>query len=169
MVVWTLALSLGSSNTVSNINLQCLVKLPQLFIFVIFCPLVEQKCLLTFTSWSYRSPLNIHGIPYTTIHCLEIENFNFYEYINLKATTYNSFIFHLVWKLVLGNICVGNEHFADSLRKPFHIPLPDLRVRTLKFGDDVKTLRQLREHINHWVGEQRVFRALLKLKYKKEY
>lgn len=91
----------------------------------------------------------------------------FNKNISLKATTYNSLIFHLVWKLVLGNICVGDEHFADSLRKPFHIPLPDLRVRTLEFGDNIKTLRQLCEHINHRVGEQRVFRALLKLKYNK--
>lgn len=129
--------------------------------------LSSTKLFSNFHQLSYSSPLNLHGIPYTTKHYLETENINFQQNINLKATTYNSLIFHLVWKLVLRNICVGDEHLADSLRKPFHIPLPDLRVRTLEFGDDVKTLRQLREHINHRVREQRVFRALLKLKYNK--
>lgn len=95
-------------------------------------------------------------LPILLYKSLFIETDNI-DFTNLNATTYYSFIFHLVWKLVLGNICVGDEYFADGLCKPFHIPLPDLRVRTLKFGDNVKTLCQLREHVYHRVGEQGVF------------
>ena len=48
-------------------------------------------------------------------------------------------------------------------RESLHVSLDDFRMRTLKFLDDLKALVELRKHVRHRAGEQRVFRRLLEL------
>lgn len=58
----------------------------------------------------------------------------------------------------------GESHLGESL----HVVAYDLRVGTLQFADDFKTLIELREHVHHRAGEQSVLRRDLELQNEKK-
>ena len=77
--------------------------------------------------------------------------------------TYRLLVLDVIWKLLLRDVGVGEQHLDDGAREPLHVPLPDLRVGRLQLGDDVEALRQLGKDVHHRVGEEGVLRTLLEL------
>ena len=83
-----------------------------------------------------------------------------------RFMSYNAFIFSQFWEFFLGDVGVGQEDFDDGFGEAFHVALPNFRVGTFEFGDDVETLRKLRENIDDRRREQGVFTAALELEIK---
>lgn len=74
--------------------------------------------------------------------------------ISNNLSTYHSLLLQMLRKLLLHDISVSHQYFHYGLGEPLHVPLPDLRVRTLQLGDHVEALGELRKHVHHGVTEE---------------
>lgn len=87
---------------------------------------------------------------------------NFLQIVSLSST-YDSFLLQMAGEFFLHYIRVGHQNLDDGLRESLHVPLPDLRIRTLEFRYYVEALRQLREDVDDGDAEEHVLAALLEL------
>jgi len=67
--------------------------------------------------------------------------------------TYGSLVQLLGVEFFLDYVYVRQQHFDNRFRQSFHVPVGYLGIGTFQFGYDAETLRELREHVHHRVGE----------------
>ena len=77
--------------------------------------------------------------------------------------TYNSFVFCQLWELFFSRISVCQKNFDNCFGETFHVAFPYLRIGTFQFRNNIKTLSELSENINHWCWEESVLTAPLEL------
>lgn len=57
-----------------------------------------------------------------------------------EKSTHYSFLLQMLGEFLLNDISVSYEDLDYGLGEAFHVPLPDLRVRTFQFGHHVEAL-----------------------------
>ncbi len=69
----------------------------------------------------------------------------------------------MVGEVLLEQVGVLGKYHDDGAGEPLHVAPPDVRVLALQLLQHLEALSQLREHVNHRVGEVGVLRVLLEL------
>lgn len=80
-----------------------------------------------------------------------------------QEAAHHSLVLQVVGEFLLDDVGVGFQHLVYCLCESSHVSLQYLRVRALQLAHHLEALRQLREHVDHRIREQRMLRALLEL------